>query len=429
MIHLTQHPERVPLHNEVHARPPEPMAAPLAISHLVMFADAQGRAASRQHLAALLRDHHIAPPDEHTTHLRAELGAFRVRWELHTEFVTWTFAVQLRNGDATAGAPLASAVDQVPQEWLAALPGQCLSSLDLWALPGQLEGGADRAEHHMLRADALVGSTVAGGKAQVLTDFAIHSNGFSRFVLHAGDLPPRRLGRLVQRLLEIETYRMAAMLGLPAARHAGAALASAESELAALAQAIQSAEQHEEAALLDRLTRLAAQVESEYAATHSRFSASSAYFELVDQRIAQINESQLGGLQTIGEFIERRVTPARKTLEWAARRQDALSRRVSRISNLLRTRVEIEQQHGSRALLEALNTRQDIQLRLQATVEGLSVAAITYYVVGLISYLAKAAHGVGWPLSGETTAALAIPIVAASVWWSLRRLHRKLFTH
>lgn len=426
-IQLTQHPERVPLHNEVHARPPEPMVAPLAIAHLVMFTDAEGRAASRQHLAALLRDHHIAPPDEHTTHLRAELGSFRLRWELHTEFVSWTFAAPLR-GEVTPSAPLASAIEQVPQDWLAALPGQCLSSLDMWVLPGQPDGGI-RGGHHMLRADALAGSAVADGKAQVFTDFAIHPNGFSRILLHAGDLPPRRLGRLVQRLLEIETYRMAAMLGLPAARRASAELASAESELAALARAIQSAEQHEEARLLDRLTRLAAQVESEYAATHSRFSASTAYFELIDQRIAQINESPLEGLQTIGEFIERRVTPARKTCEWAAHRQDALSRRVSRISNLLRTRVEIEQQHGSKALLEALNKRQDIQLRLQATVEGLSVAAITYYVVGLVSYLAKAGQGLGWPLSGETTAALAIPLVAGSVWWSLRRMHRKLFTH
>ena len=425
MIHLTQHPERVPLHNEVHARPPEPMAAPQVISHLVMFADDERRTNSRRHLAALLHDHHIAPPGEHTTHLRAELGSFRLRWELHTVFVTWTFAVQQR-GDIPVAAPLASAADQVPQDWLAALPGQCLSSLDMWVLPGQ---GAHRGDNRMLRDDALVGSAVAGGNAQVFTDFAIHPNGFSRFLLHAGDLPPRRLGRLVQRLLEIETYRMAAMLGLPAARRAGAALASAESELAALAQAIQSAERHEEARLLDRLTRLAAQVESEYAATHSRFSASSAYFELIDQRIVQIDESPLDGLQTIGEFIDRRVTPARKTVEWAAHRQDALSRRVSRISNLLRTRVEIEQQHGSQALLEALNKRQDIQLRLQATVEGLSVAAITYYVVGLVSYLAKAGQGLGWPLSSESTAALAIPVVAASVWWSLRRLHRKLFTH
>ncbi|RZL90733.1 MAG: DUF3422 domain-containing protein [Variovorax sp.] len=426
MVQLTQHPERVPLHNEVHARPPEAMTVPLAIAHLVMFADADGRASSRQHLAALLRDHHIAPPDEHTTHLRAELGSFRLRWELHTEFVTWTFAVQMR-GDISAASPLASAVDQVPQDWLAALPGQCLSSLDMWVLPDQ--PGVLRSDHQVLRDDALVGSAVAASNAQVFTDFAIHANGFSRLLLHAGDLPPRRLGRLVQRLLEVETYRMAAMLGLPAARRAGAALASAESELAALAQAIQSAERHEEAQLLDRLTSLAAQVESEYAATHSRFSASSAYFELMDQRIVQIDETPLDGLQTIGEFIDRRVTPARKTVEWAARRQDGLSRRVSRISNLLRTRVEIEQQHGSQALLEALNKRQDIQLRLQATVEGLSVAAITYYVVGLVSYLAKAGQALGWPLSSESTAALAIPVVAASVWWSLRRLHRKLFTH
>ncbi|SFN21274.1 DUF3422 family protein [Variovorax sp. OV329] len=426
MIHLTQHPERVPLHNEVHARPPEAMAAPLAIAHLVMFADAQGHARSRQHLAALLRDHHKALPDEDTTHLRIELGSFRLRWELHTEFVSWTFAVRL---PADKGSLPASAVDAVPQDWLAALPGQCLSSLDMWLLPGLPEGDDFRSNHHGLRDDALVGSAVAGDAAQVFTDFAIHANGFSRFLLYAGELPARRLGRLVQRLLEIESYRMAAMLGLPAARQAGSALASAEGDLAELAQAIQSAERHEEARLLDRLTRLAAKVESEYAATHSRFSASGAYFELMDQRIAQINETPLKGLQTIGEFIERRVTPARKTCEWAARRQDALSRRVSRISNLLRTRVEIEQQHNSQALLEALNQRQDVQLRLQATVEGLSVAAITYYIVGLVSYLAKAGQGVGWPLSPETTAALAIPLVAGSVWWSMRRLHRKMFPH
>ena len=74
-----------------------------------------------------------------------------------------------------------------------------------------------------------------------------------------------------------------------------------------------------------------------------------------------------------------------------------------------------------------MNSRQDIQLKLQATVEGLSVAAITYYIVGLISYLAKGAHGLGWPWSPETTAAVAIPAVALLVWWSLRRLQRRVF--
>ena len=125
--------------------------------------------------------------------------------------------------------------------------------------------------------------------------------------------------------------------------------------------------------------------------------------------------------------MDRRLTPARSTCEWATRRQDALSQRVSRMSNLLRTRVEIEQQQSSQALLTTMNHRQDLQLQMQSTVEGLSVAAITYYIVGLVSYLAKGAQKLGWPLSAETTAALAIPVVAIGVWWSLRRLHQRVF--
>ncbi|MDM0051516.1 DUF3422 family protein [Variovorax sp. J22R115] len=426
-MHLVPHPERASLHNEVHARPPEAMAAPLGIAHLVMLADSTQRVESRHHLGVLLRDHHVPPPDEHTSHLRVDLGAFRLRWELHTEFVTWTFTVRLKDNELAA-KQLANAIEAVPQEWLSGLPGQCLSSINMWVLPGSRTSG-DTWRQQVLREDALLGSAVANYQAEVFADFVIQPNGSSRFLVYADALPPRRLGRLVQRLLEIETYRMAAMLGLPAARKAAAALSSAEGDLAEIALAIRSAERHEEPKLLDRLTRLAAHVESQYAATHSRFSASTAYFELMDQRITQIDEAPLEGLQTIGEFIERRLTPARKTCEWAARRQDALSGRVSRVSNLLRTRVEIEQQQSSQALLEALNKRQDLQLKLQATVEGLSVAAITYYIVGLVSYLAKGAQGIGWPFSVESTTALAIPLVGASVWLSLRRLHRSMFSH
>ena len=280
---------------------------------------------------------------------------------------------------------------------------------------------------HVLSEDTLVASTVADGHGEVYTDFIVHADGFSRMVLLAGSMTPRRLGRLVQQLLEIDTYRMAALLGLPAAREASSTLAYAERELAELAEAIRSANRDDEPQLLDRLTKLAGQVESQYAATHSRFSASAAYFELVDRRIADIAESRLSGLQTIGEFMQRRLTPARSTCEWSTRRQDALSQRVSRISNLLRTRVEIEQQQSSQALLGAMNTRQGLQLKLQSTVEGLSVAAITYYIVGLVSYLAKGAQAIGWPWSPETTAAFAIPVVVLTIWWLLRRLHRRVF--
>ena len=421
-----QHPQRVALHNEIHARPPQEVKAPLAVSHLVMVCDAAQREASRAHVAVLMRDHHLPQPDAQATHLSMNVGSFRIRWELHTEFVSWTFIRDLPA--ALPGNPdPAPATDAVPQAWLATMPGQCLTALHIWAFAASPKSGASPLIKRLLHEDTLVASSVAGGFGEVYTDFAIHADGFSRILLFVGDMTPRRLGRLVQRLLEIETYRMAALLGLPAARQASAELASAERELAELAQAIRSANRNDEVALLDRLTKLAGQVESQHAATHSRFSASAAYFDLVDKRIDDIAEARLSGMQTIREFMDRRLTPARSTCEWATRRQDALSQRVSRISSLLRTRVEIEQQQSSQALLATMNQRQDLQLKLQATVEGLSVAAITYYIVGLVSYLAKGADKPGWPLSAESTAALAIPVVALLVWWSLRRLHRKVF--
>jgi len=70
-----QHPQRVLLHNEVHARPSEALAPPLAITHIVMLTDAAGRDASRAHLSTLLRNHHQALPDALTTHLRVDMGA------------------------------------------------------------------------------------------------------------------------------------------------------------------------------------------------------------------------------------------------------------------------------------------------------------------------------------------------------------------
>lgn len=420
----TPHPQRIALHNEIHARPPEAMAAPLAVSHVVMACNASQREASRQHVAQWLRDHHLPPPDAQSNHVRMDFGRYRLRWELHTEFVSWTLMRNLEGSPFDNVEPV-TALQAVPQQWVAHLPGECLASVHLWAL-SNLSFGTGSLVKLVLHEETLVASTVAHGHGEVYTDFAVHADGFSRIVLLAGSMAPRRLGRLVQNLLEIETYRMAALLGLPAARQASTALAFAESELAALAEAIRSANRDDEPQLLDRLTQLAGQVESQYATTHSRFSASSAYFELVDKRIDDIAESRLAGMQTIREFMDRRLSPARSTCEWATRRQDALSQRVSRISNLLRTRVEIEQQQSSQALLQAMNHRQGLQLKMQATVEGLSVAAITYYIVGLVAYLAKGAEKLGWPVGPEVTSAVAIPLVALSVWWSIRRLHTRL---
>ena len=422
---LQQHDLRRALHNEVHSRPPEAIADNTAVFCVVMLANDAERLASRQCLHQLLRDLQLPVPDAEANHLRLDLGNCRLRWELHTEFVSWTWMLPL-SADMLDDTDLPSASDAVPAQWLAGLPGQCLMAMNLWVLQPTpvLE---KRAEQRWLYEDKLVASEAAEQQARIYTDFAIHSDGASRLFVFNQALEPARTGRLVQRLLEIETYRMAALLGLPAARQTMDKLAATESELAQLSEAIRSAGVSSEPQLLDQLTRLAAQVESQYAAHHSRFSASSAYFALVQQRVGDIQETRLGSYQTIRDFMDRRLTPARSTCVSAHQRLEALSQRVSRISNLLQTRVDISQKQGRQAVLKAMNERQGLQLKMQSTVEGLSVAAITYYFVGLISYLAKGLQKWGWPLSPETTAALAIPVVGLGVWWSIRRMHHRLF--
>ncbi|UZD54209.1 DUF3422 family protein [Caldimonas aquatica] len=416
---LTPHPWRETLHNEVHARPYERLQAPLALTHLALLTP-PGDPASREHLHRLLRARHLPLPAAEASHLSIDLGGVRLRWEQHTEFQSYTFWRHLPD-NPTSFDP--TAVSAVPQDWLRAVPGEWLVGMHV-VVTSSRDDSADPLVRGCLDEDTLVGSTVMDGQAEVYTDFRLHGDGFARVVVVAAHMHPRRLGRAVQRLLEIETYRMMALLGLPAARQVGATLADAERDLAQIAAEIRSAERDREPELLRQLTQLAGRVESLYASTHARFSASAAYFELVQRRIEELNEHRLAGLQTISEFMDRRLGPAMQTCAWAARRQQQLSERISRTSNLLRTRVEIEQQQSSQALLDAMNRRQKVQLRLQSAVEGLSVAAITYYGAGLVGYLAKGAKEAHLlPLAPEMLVAASIPLIAGAVWLGLRRLH------
>ncbi len=418
------HPLRTALHNEVHARPYERMQPPLAVSHLAFVSSPEVQVADRTHLETLLRDLHLPLPAPEANHLSIDLPGCRLRWERHTEFVSYTVWRPLRADEALDAAP---AYRALPDGWLSTVPGELLVATNLLVLnsPEQnLRGLVDS----WLDADSLVGADVADGDLQIYSDFRLHPDGYGRWLVGVGNpsITPRRLGRNVQRLLEIDTYRMMALLGLPVARDTTRRLDELERQLAGLADTRAGSETTDEARLLDSLTRLAREVESTYARHHSRFSASSAYFDLVEQRIDELRETRLEGLQTVREFVDRRLKPAVTTTAWASRRLGALSERVSRASELLRTRVETLQQEHARELLSTMNARQHLQLRLQAAVEGLSVAAITYYGVGLVGYLAKGAHAVHLPVPVELVIALAVPVIALTAWLGMRRLRRRI---
>lgn len=430
-LKLSQHPLRLDLHGEVHSRPSDGVSPPTAVVRWVIWLEPQQKAANRDHLISLLNAFQIRNFDLSNNHFKVNLGSIDLRWEMHTEFVTYTFFKPNYQQDIGQDF-VTDLIEQKAPHWLAQMPGSILSAVHVWVQEGpvQRQDATQTAlDTQLFSAEALMGSSIAEGFAHVYSDFLIDKNGYSHFYLPTFVISKRRLGRTIQRLLEIETYRMAASLALPYARKAMGLLNQYEDELADLAQAITVAKKEDETLLLDRLTLLAAKVESLYAQTHSRLSAAAAYFDLLDRRILDVREQRLTGLQTLREFMDRRLNPARGTCAGALRRQEALSARVSRVSDMLRTRVQIEQQQSNQAIWTSMDKRQNLQLQLQATVEGLSVAAISYYMVGLVSYLAKGASKVGWPFSADGTAATVLPVIVLLVWWSLRKLHQKLHRH
>lgn len=424
---LLDHPLRHLLISEVHARPFAQLTAPQRASHLALLTG-EDPAEDRAQVAALCAAHGAPPPGPEDTYLMADLGPFRLRWERHTEFSSYTFyqGPGAPGFDAAAAPFAAPVLDRVPRDWLGALPGQLLVGVHLEM---EAKGAPQRDAETLTRlfgTDNVAGSLVSGGAGAVWMDFAVQPDGFGRILLQDRGLRPRQAGRLVQRLLEIETYRMLALLALPLARRHGPELSrSGErlNEMTARMAAIAGLE--EERRLLDELTRMSAEIEDMAAAASYRFAAARAYYALVRRRVAELREARFEGMQTIGEFLERRLAPAMATCEAVAGRLEARSDRVSRASQLLRTRVDIALEAQNGELLRSMDRRARLQLRLQQTVEGLSVAAISYYLVGLVGYAAKAAKAAGAPLDSDLVTGLSIPVVVGLVGfgvWRLRRL-------
>jgi len=421
------HPDRALLAAEVHARPPEPLAAPSRASYVAVRIEADARDAELAHIAALCRQHGVAPPAGGGTQWAAALGPLRFKWERHGEFSSYTFFAP-----GLSPAPFAEPVAALlPAGWLAGVPGltvfaahaKLAAAGTLAAGPGGQPSAEQLAAH--FGANVVVGAGIGDGAGGVFTDFVIHADGFARVLLLDHEMTPRQAGRMLQRLFEIEAYRMMALLALPMARQLWPRLLEIERTLATLTEHIADNRGADES-LLQQLTALAAEIERALAASQARFGASRAYHALVATRIAELREQRIPGLQTIDEFMTRRLSPAMATCATVSQRLHDLSERVAQASSLLSTRVDIARQRQNQALLAATARRAKLQLRLQQTVEGLSVAAIVYYMAGLVGYGAKALKAAGLPLSPDLVTGAAVPVLGVLAWWTLRRVHHRI---
>lgn len=423
------HPMRVPLSAEIHSRPFLHLQPPESLTHFALYLQQDQpsrlnhRASQHQILAQLCLHYGVATPHPQARYFFHDFGRFRLKWECHTEFATYTFVERGEPGMDCSFDRMP--LQHVPQEWLAGLNGKIIVAAHVLLCKSADDEAFAAGIRDLFQGKSLVGSS-AGGNAEVWTDFLIHPDGFSRFVVRDHKLREFQSGRLVGRLLEIETYRMMALLGLPQAEATQPELSTIENELAALTATLVKDDGNEDQDLLNQITGLAARLEKISVNNSYRFAASQAYFNLVQSRIQELREIRIEGTPTLAEFMGRRLAPAMNTCVSVAQRQETLAKRIGRSNDLLRTRVGIEQERQNRKILQSLDTRAAQQLRLQQAVEGLSVAAISYYMLGLVGYVGKAMKAGSVPVNPDLMTGIAVPVVIGTVWLGVRRLHHQL---
>jgi uncharacterized membrane-anchored protein len=421
---LQVHPLRDAVLGELHARPFTPVETPRRILHFGFLTNAAQPQADREALAKLCIARGLKAAPAGAKHLRYEFDGHVLRWECHAEFTTYTWEFADRAAGKLFEPParaLAGSMGLVPQ------PGPLLVALDLHLVADPernilLERIFDRA--------SLAAAENSDGTALFATDFNADQDGFVRVLVANRGLDPERAGALVQRVLELETYRTLALLGLPEAQRLAPAIDRIEKRLAEVTDTMRRttglSDNHR---LLDELIGLAADVEADTAMSQFRFGATRAYNDIVRLRLETIGERKAGTLPTWTSFLARRMAPAMRTSFTVEERMANLSRKLARAANLLRTRVDVAVEEQNRDLLTMLNNRGRMQLRLQQTVEGLSVAAISYYLVGLVNYLLKGVHDAGYPVDSTIGTAIAVPIIVVVIAFIVRRIRRRYSEH
>jgi uncharacterized membrane-anchored protein len=421
---IEDHPLRYQLANELHARPFPSLEAPCRAAYLAIKqpkdAAQRDREADRAHLVALLDRFGAQHPQPGATHYFGEIGKHKLKWESHTEFVTYTVF-----GSGLSERPFdAQTFSVFPDDWLAAAPGTRLTSAQIRVETLEGDEGIAAKLNDWFVLESLAVSRILDDAAIMAGDFRIDPSGHMRFAVFVRPgTGSRRIGRIVQRLCEIETYKTMSMLGLARVRETGPRLSALDQELTALMGGMTTDQLTSADETLKGLLKVSSELENMLARSTFRFGATEAYEALVHQRVTVMREERFEGRQTFQEFMMRRFDPAMRTVKAGERRLQQMAERAMRAGNLLRTRVDVERSAQNQDLLASMDRRADMQLRLQRTVEGLSVVAISYYAVNLALYLLaplSEAAGIG---KGVTAAAVT-PLVVLLVWAMIRRIRQ-----
>ena len=416
---MEDHVLRQSLNDELHGRPGLPVVAPARITHMA-FTKAEHDADPLINVKLLCDAMGLQPPVPGTSHHAIEFDGGLFKFERHGEFYRISVTA---NGKALRG----EAISTLPLGWVDTLPGQRLVAIHTHILAHAEKTPNTAFLTKYFGHDNLAGSLVSAGKATIWTDFRIGNDGYTRILIKEHGLSPLRLGRVTRRIHEIETYRMMALRALPLARSLQQELGPLEKSLTDVVRSMAGANGiNDDAALLSQLSAIARDVEEMSNRGSYRFAAARAYSALVTKRVAELGEDRVANYQRIGIFLDRRFSPAMATCVATADRLNSLAERCARANDLMRTRVDIAVEGQNQQLLRSMESRAGQQLRLQETVEGLSVVAISYYLIAIIQ---KFIDGLAqyWPnLDTKLVSFISIPVVLVLVWLGIRRVRHRI---
>ncbi|ANI80204.1 DUF3422 family protein [Sphingobium sp. EP60837] len=414
MFSFTNHPFRVFLSTEMHVRKLPPISAPTRLVQILIFLPPDKMEQERLRLLAELDFGQDEYPDRNFLNLSVD--GYQIIWERHTEILSYTF---IRPG--ALDAPFdADAIRCLPHDYFSKGDGQVVRATQI--------AFSDREMPEVVAAsfeqDDLVICEVVDGGATIWSDFRLKPDGFGRLLVVNRNMSGTEAALTIQRVQELGNYRNMALLGLPVAQQWAKTLTQLESRLAELTCQTAMIDA-DDATLLHDISDLSAELGAIVASTRYRMSASKAYAAMTTERLQQLRTKRLSSFPTLEDFTDRRLLPAVRTCISFSDRLEDLSQRVAWTTALLRTRVDTALSQQNRDLLRSMNHRARLQLRLQETVEGLSVVAITYYLVGILGYVL---HGIehSIPLPHDLMLAMLAPAVLFFLWLAKLRLRHHI---
>ena len=411
-----EHPDRRAIMAELHARPVDIIGKTGRVRRAIFIVPPQPGAMDSifKEFQSFLSGLSGAVPDPETRQFAFMSGGRATTWEFHTEFVTVTWRTAIDdeiNWPTDIGLDLFRDADLIGAVRVDVLEGDTIPQ----SLLPQFE------------LSSLCVVMVESGAAQVVSDFVEDRDGFTRFEFAAGELTPLRRSIVTRRLLEVDTYRTMALLALPLARRISPELRAAETELTRLMEGLPEATSAEAVQrALSALHALSIRSGQLSERTSYRFAAAQAYGDILRARLAGLREVESSLGSTISRYLGNRVDPALATCTATEKRLSVLADKIERAIGLLNVRIGLDMQIQNQALLENLTRTAQSQYRLQATVEGLSVIAISYYLLGILAYV-LAGPLEGLAIDKSVALSIAAPFAVLLVWLFVRGIRRRHF--